>query len=188
MRSALGKAVRKRFADRLLTRLPCWEPDVSASSLTEWRVFRWQPSSTLTCFLVLAIDWKQDNFTIECAWSRSGALPTDTRFQNPRDWPEFDIWRDAPKNGEFHFRLPLLWQPRDLWWWLVPEDEINRRSEARMDAMISGAHQKFFDLLMQDPPLDATMANVATCVDDAVEKIDAYAMPYFENLIDPKNG
>lgn len=181
MRSALGKAVRRRFQQQLNNYLPMFLPDPTAIVPQGFKVFRWATRPGLSCYVSLHISEKEDRFTIECAWSLTDTFPILGQ-QCPRAWPERGISPDEPVDGQFSFRMGQLWQPGDCWWWLVPEQEWIARLE-RFTAAVIAQDYSAVVRAMEDPPLEQAMANVQPMVDDAVSRIVNEAMPYFETII-----
>jgi hypothetical protein len=182
MRSVLAKAVRKRFEQQIRKRLASLEPDPTAIVPQGWRVFSWSARPDLTFYLVLCIDPQHDSFTVEGAWSRTSAFPGYGGLQYPKAWPEREIREDEPSGGQFRFRLAHLWQPRDHWWWLVPEAEVKAQTDKFADAGMAGDPDIYAGL--EDLPLEEAQSNVLPMVDDAIEKIMIHAVPYFKQIKD----
>lgn len=182
MRSKLGKAVRSRFEEQMKKHVSTFLFDPDALVPPGWRVFRWSPRPDWHAFIILGFHQMHDCFTVECAWSRTGEFPTSGRIQRPRAWPERNIEADDVSGCQFGFRLGYLWQPRDHWWWLVPEADVKARSNKHMRSVIAQDWRTVEETL-EDPPIEEAMANVRPMVDDAIQKIIDYAIPYFEAIM-----
>jgi hypothetical protein len=180
MRSKLAQAVRRQFEEQLHATCPQFARDREALLPPGWNAYRWQARPDLACYLVLCLHSKQDSFAVECAWSSNGPFPKGT-LRSPRDIEFSRIRRDEPKDGEFRFRLALLWQDRDHWWWLVPEEQVNARLTRFEEALLSGDDAEIRKW-QEDPPIEEAKANVRPMVDAAMEKITLHALPYFEKL------
>lgn len=130
------------------------------------RAFRWTAEGDLHGWIVLNPSPKDyDEFTVLIGWSRNGRYPELSAI------PSFEL--PTPEHAEFAHeeyltRLPFLWTRSDRWW-VVQRPQV----AATVD-----------DLIRSIRPISADDARraVERHVDDALEKIAAYGVPYLEAL------
>ena len=194
MRSKLAKAVRKEFAARLKRSLPQFKlaklREIEFLGKMEkeippgYRLYLWDFSKDLCVYLVLCIATPKmgDAFTVECAWTRNGRFPSllGLTIMHPCDFPKFGIVCDEPKDGDFLFRIGELWEPHvDHWWWVAPRPSFEEINKWSREGNFEG--EKLFG--PPEMPIDEAMKNVVPCVEDAINRIIEYAVPYFEKII-----
>jgi len=191
MRSKLGNAVRKEFESRLSQRLPQFRPvkperiEIFGKMEQEippgWRLYLWHFREDLYFYLLLVIGPQKlgDAFTVECAWTRNARFPALADLMEPYDIPRCNIVHDEPKDGDFKFRIGTLWEPRaDHWWWVAPRMSFEEFSKwVRSEEFKQGLPEP-------EMSIEDALRNVNTCVEDAVNHIVEYAMPYFEHIIE----
>jgi hypothetical protein len=98
---------------------------------------------------------KDDRFTVEGAWSRTGDFPNSALPSDPNQ---------ELIEQEVRFRLSSLWTKKDVWWWLGREPTLQDLINAR------------------EQPLDDKMRHVEPQVDAAIQKVMEYALPYFKRI------
>lgn len=173
MKSELGKALRKVFDRELVRRLPMCRPVKPAEVEVPpgWRVYEYHAGKAVRMFIVLAIHSKENEFTIDLAWSKKGRFPSLLGYMAPVPDPQHGIERaDSPIDGEFRFRLGSLMQPpQDRWWRLRAEPDavdemLEEFSPGRTEQVRSGG-----------TPQEQ--------VDGAITAIETYGIPYFESIL-----
>lgn len=192
MRKQLAKAVRKEFDICLRRKLPHFQPvkpkDVEFLGKMEKeispgdRLYLWDFSEDLYFYLLLVIATPKmgDGFTIEGAWTRNRRFPSKLFPMHPRGVPKSDILPDRPENGDMRFRLgDLFTEPRSYWWWVAPQPSFEEFNKWLLEGYFEG--EKLFG--PPEMPLEEAMKNVRPCVEDAVNHIVKYTVPYFEEII-----
>lgn len=174
MRSALSKRVVQRFVKRLNELVPGSDEESSVKLPKGFRCFNVPLRNDASTFLVLVIAPKDNEFTLEVAWSIHSRFPFSlSAIYSPID-PENGTVKDAPINGELAFRLPLLYPPyADIWW--------------SVDEMPS--HDMTIDEILADDPL-ATPTKLGAeeldradaAVDTAISAVKSFAVPYLSTL------
>ncbi len=196
MRRILANEVRKQFNACMKERLPQFknvkpvEIELRGKMIKEiplgYRLYLWEQSDELYFYLLLEIPSKKmgDAFTIECAWTRNRRYPALLGHLFPYDIPRSQIVHDEPQNGDFRFRMGMLWEPRkDHWWWVAPQPNF----EGFTRWLMSGAKVKN-QYEPPEMPVEEALKNVTPCVHDAVDHIVDYAIPYFEGIIADEVG
>lgn len=155
MRSRLAKTVRQRFALRISQELPDFvlnQTEVVPSGCVLYE----RKTPTLTFYILLLLAPKDDRFTIEVGWSEKGKLPT-YNWGRPND---------PPREGGIMFRMWCLWNTgnEDLWWRFEPE--------VKLEDIANWVPQ----------PIEAALELVDTQVDDAIQKLLEFGIPYFERV------
>lgn len=191
MRRDLAEAVRKDFNACLRARVPQFRMvrprDIDFLGKKEKeippgdRLYLWDFTGDLHLYLLLVIATPQmgDAFTVECAWSRNARFPTLAGLMYPYDVPNSATTRDEPKGGDFRFRIGQLWEPRqDHWWWLAQRPSVEELNKW----LVSGQLDKG-QFAPPEVPIEEAMKNVRPSVEDAVDHIIDYAIPYFEKII-----
>src|SRR5262249_35789805 len=139
-------------------------------------LFGWEVGPGLSFYLLLVISAREDRFTVEVAWSRNGHFPARATPSQPIDFPELNVRRDEPRDGDFRFRLARLWTPRgaDPWWELAP-----RRSLADLQEQLQQLSE---GRAPNEETVDEALNKVGPLVDDAVRRIVEHALPYFRGV------
>lgn len=172
MRKEYGKALRKLFSSEMKRRLPQFVP-VKVSSiyiLPGERAFCWTPAEPVHLWILLCPDQKdREAFTVELGWSKLG------RFPELSMRPSFE----APSSGRDEFtldeyvcRLGMLVSGLDYWWELESLDKLDSQ-----DAYMAYLQAKVSPV----SPEEATRI-VQPHVEDAVEKLCLYAVPYLKEV------
>lgn len=155
MKSELAKELRKRFEGYLLTSLP----DIRLTRVElppGWKAYSITTPSGLSFYIVLAIAPQFDRFTVEIAWSKTGALPPLTTSPD-------DIKGDLGNR----FRLSRLWQRYggETWWTLGKEYTLDELAT-----------------FPPEQPLEEKLADIDRRVSQAIESILTFAVPYFRRV------
>lgn len=173
MQRKAAKVLRATFDAAMKSRFPQFGGVVPSENLSGSRLYRWTADEELFCFLLLEISQKSDAFTIEAAYSGDGRFPFDLIGMSPIDIPRCDIVKSAPVGGRFRFRLPMLWVGKDFWWHLSgrpgPDD-------------ISLTEFLSADDWETRPLPEYSAEQIGSVVNDAIGKIDEYALPYFTDV------
>ena len=161
MRKEYGTAVRKEFCARFEKALPQFKLSNDKESAGPGaRLYELVVSENLTLYACLGMSRSFEEFVIEVAWSEHNRFPPEHLFSN-----------NEPKNGEACRQLPKFWCKGSSRWWVVePRDsfeEIMRR------------HREFD---FEPRPVEAYLPGIPALVEDAVNKIMEYAVPYFEKV------
>jgi hypothetical protein len=169
MRREYGTRLRKQFTARLKESLPQFERlPPSDSHPSAWVLYEWIVAPSLHFYLDLRVPKSGDAFWVEVIWTTCSKLP----FASPQTWqPD-----DDPVDGTLEFDLSRFWKPLSgpEMWWIVPELSL----EERMRRWNS-------DEYLKDPSRDeinAAVARIPRLVDDAIRKVNEYAIPYFHKI------
>ena len=153
MESKTASTLKRELERQLKTVLP----QFTKSSGKGPPLYSWRTEGGLTFFLLLVIDPHWDRFTLEAAWHTGGEFPWNgDLFESP-----FTLNSTARR-----FRLVRLWDDKrsDYWWELASPSDKNSITAA----------------LRERPGV--TLPDVAALVGDALERIKARALPYFEEV------
>ena len=177
MRKEYGKALRILFAVQMKRVVGHFE-QVRVASTYFWpgdRAYRWQASDQLHCWIVLSPSKKDhDQFTVLVGWSKQGRYP-ELSMVPCAERPTPDRHEFAQQ--EYLTCLPYLWTNEDRWWvvrkFRIPPTVVE--IEASLE------------------PIPATEAKeaVTPLVDDAINKIKEFGLPYLEELsqvVTDRNG
>ncbi|MCY2991439.1 MAG: hypothetical protein NTY19_26720 [Planctomycetota bacterium] len=113
----MGTRLKSEFERQLAERLPQFRAARDAVLRDAGRVFHWHVSGSCHVFILLLLSRRDNEFTIELAWTTDTEFPPDLPLMNPIDMPQFRLRRDMPKDGRFRFRLAGLFHPRGEFWW-----------------------------------------------------------------------
>lgn len=169
MKKEYGKALREALATCMKMRFLMFT-EVKVNSLYFYpgdRAYRWIPRKPLHCWVVLETDKKgYDRFNVLVGWSKLARYPELSMIpcaDNPT--PN----REEFAKQEYLTRLPSLWDDRQDYWWEVRKFEPPTSVEDIIKSMeqISGA---------------AARDAISPLVDDALAKIEEYAIPYLKEL------
>lgn len=169
MRKEYGKALREAFAKGMKVRIPLFT-EVKVNSLYLYpgdQAYRWIPSEPLHCWIVLESDKKgYDWFNVLVGWSKLARYP-ELSMIPCMDYPT--PGREEFAKAEYLTRLSSLWDDqRDTWWEVC---KFNPPTSAD-------------DLMKSMEQISAAAAREAVLplVDDAMAKIEEYAIPYLREL------
>lgn len=159
MESKTAGRLRRELERQLKTALP----QFTKASGKGPPMYFWRTEGGLTFFLLLVIDPHWDRFTIEAAWKENGDFPWNgDLFESP-----FMLNTSGRR-----FRLVRLWDDgrSDYWWELAsPNGQDNIAAVLRDQPRVS-------------------LSDLGALVGDAVERIKAHALPYFEDVRRAQNG
>jgi hypothetical protein len=168
MRKELGKALRSLFSRAMKEKLHQFR-ETKVESVYFWpgeRAYCLAGRKDLLCWIVLSPSLKDyDMFTVLVGWSRLGRYPELSMIPSIRQPDENHGEFEEP---EYLTRLPSLWTREDKWWVIrEPLFEITIEVLEKQSAPIS--------------PEEAQLLT-APHVRDAMQKLEKYAVPYFEAL------
>jgi hypothetical protein len=110
---------------------------------------------------MLQLSPSKDRFTIEASWSRKGRYPEQLIPTQPDQ---------APRDGELRFRIAWLWRNAsldDAFWVVVGDPPLERPEE----------------WTKPPPPVEELVQKTEGLVDDALERIGQYVLPYFQRIL-----
>lgn len=163
MRKEYGKALHAAFEERMHETFPDFLPTKVQSKLTfpGERYFCRSVGDRLRLWVILVPSPKAESFTVEVGWSRLGRFPElsgrpSSRFPSPE--------RTEFAQDEYFARLASLWTTHDPWWEVEPF--------SMTDIMEN--------ILRSASPVspEAAREKVAPAVEDAIEKLRVYGVPY----------
>ncbi len=168
MRKELIKAVRTLFDERMRAQLPNFVPfkmvDKVATGLgPECRWYRWQVAPELAFFLILKPRTKEgDSFWIHVGWSRK------------------DDHSDLADNVDQLFNLGKLWKAPNSWF----EWQLTEPSYAQFARMTDEEFARWAKSPqeLEQQRIEAGLKQAPICVQDAIDRIVAHAIPFFEGL------
>jgi hypothetical protein len=168
MRKELIKAVRKLFEERLRICLPQFVPfkmvEKGAFRLgAECRWYRWQVAPDLAFFLILKPLTKEgDEFWVNVAWSRK------------------EDHSDLADNFDQLFNLGKLWNAPSGWFkWELTEPGYLWLGRLTAEEFAHWAHNVEEE---ERKRIEAGLIQAPICVDDSIDRIVAYALPFFERI------
>jgi hypothetical protein len=165
MERSVGKGLKREFERQLEQRLPQFCAAKDNVLRDAGRVFCWQVSPSCHVFILLLLSRRENEFTVEIAWSRESAFPSELPILNPIDMPEFRLRRDVPKDGRFRFRLAGLFHARGEFWWPAS-------SRRQFGDWVLGGTIPTTTAVGDDDAL------LVTSVAAAIDAIERYGMPY----------
>jgi len=168
MRKELGKALRSLFSRAMKEKLHQFR-ETKVESVYFWpgeRAYCLAGRKDLLCWIVLSPSLKDyDMFTVLVGWSRLGRYPELSMIPSIR---QPDSNHSEFGESEYLTRLPSLWTREDKWWVIrEPLFEITIEALEKQSAPIS---------------LEEAQLLTAPHVRDAMQKLEKYAVPYFEAL------
>ncbi|TWT32077.1 hypothetical protein [Blastopirellula retiformator] len=174
MLSTLSKRVVQQFTKKLQELVPGSAKDASVKLPRGFHCFALPLRPDVSTFLVLLISPKDDEFTLEVAWSTHGRFPFSlSAIYLPFD-PENGSLKDSPIDGEFLFRLPFLYPPYADVWWTVDEKSTH---EMTMEEILVD------DPLAPPPEIAANdLARVDASLETAMSAVKQFAIPYLLKL------
>lgn len=180
MRERLAKIVKNHFAELMEKKLPHFEH----FKIHSGHLYRWQISKDFYCYLLLHLYKQADWFTVEIAWSSDRNLFTD----------KVDY-----KAEHKTFRIQNLWGQKEDFWWMLPEERhfqecLAMEKQKRFKTTGIGFDINSFDKQMErrrkQLMMEVTQKEVSEIkaqVEDAIERIIQYAIPYFHEVAISKN-
>ncbi len=156
--------------------------EVKSEGLTSGGLlYKWEFGQDLNFYVSLQLSVKmyQDSFTVELACSKA-EFPSNQLALGPKD----------VRDGSVRFRLPELYREewrstlrQQPWWWIGPKvtpKEVTSRAVARAS---SGALPEKDEGLM---PIDQALPLVEPQVQDAVDRIKRFGVPFFQRFAELK--
>lgn len=107
-----------------------------------------------------------EKFTVELGWSKAGRWPQLTTYPSPvrpENTKEYEL-------EEYITRLAFLWGNRDLWFEIEPFG----LSKTRQELMANLKQQ------MEPISTDLAILKVEPVIDECMEKLKQYGLPYLE--------
>ena len=174
MRKELIKAVRKLFDESLRAQLPNFVPFKMVEKDTtglgsECRWYRWKVASDLAFFLILKPSTKEgDEFWIHVGWSRQ------------------EDHSDLADNFDHLFNLGKLWNAPNGWFqWQLTERgylQIGRMTDEEFAYWAKNQQE------VERQRIEAGLKQAPVCVQDAIDRIAAYAVPLFDRMREDASG
>jgi len=167
MRKELGTPARALFSRRLREVAPDFEPR------PEYGLpgFTW-PFIRVSAPVMQCIWYQQhkrnDSFTLELSWSQRAQDPATVRLGGPQDSFQPEGCR---------FRLGAFWQSGGDFWWAVADG---------LPDLLTTPTSDFLRVLENPSPvdLDAPMPRISQAVQDAVDRVQEFALPYFDRVLE----
>ena len=174
MLSALSKRVVKQFTTGIKELVPGSIKEASVKMPRGFHCFEVPLRTDAATYLVLVISPKDNEFTLEVAWSIQGRYPFSLSAIYLPFNPEDGSIMDSPIDGEFSFRLPLLYPPYADVWWIVDEKSTH---EMTIDEILAD------DPLAPPPKIEADrFPKVDAAVETALSTVRQFAIPYLLKL------
>ncbi|MCH8148612.1 MAG: hypothetical protein IH987_11550, partial [Planctomycetes bacterium] len=164
---------------KCLSQFLAYKPAVAVGK----RLYRYAVAPDLNFYVLFFVSDKRDAFTVEIAWA------------------EVDEWgphsmvfglEEAPNNGIFHFRLTELLEDRhiDLWWEFARNRTGGGDAELLTQTRTIAPPDFDFDgdRIIEETEdarasfVESALSLVQPAVEDAIERICKYAMPYFGEI------
>lgn len=163
MKKEYANAVRKSFNLRLQDTFPQFllrkgEENVASGD----RLYRHKVSDDLFLYIYLILNDNNDEFNIDIGHSMNDVFPIESFFVKTAETMV------AP---EICFRLTEFWDEKDPWW--IVEDVISLKAE------IERKNRTGFSTLLPEE----YMPKIDALINESLEKLLRYAVPYFEDLI-----
>lgn len=159
MNRILGRELRSQFSRAIKTSCSQFREAVDEHTLPGCRAYVWKMADDFDAYVILTVAPKDDRFTLECAWSQMGRLPTSlAALRRPNE---------EPFEKERRFRLSELW-PKPVsnhWWWLGPEPSPGD-----------------FNLDSSNYCLDQKLKWIQPQILAAMESLSTYGLPYFRKI------
>jgi hypothetical protein len=185
MKSILAKETRKIFSSELSKCLPMFKAlsptDTKEKIAAGDRLYLWDYSEDLHFYLLLCIapDKMGDAFTIEGMFTKYQIFPILQELSYPYGVPKSDIHPSVPLNGSMRFRIGYLFEnPSDFWWWVRPNPSFEELNE-----WVKQPSTGDTIFMPQEVSDQEAINNINLMVNDAVNKIKSYIMPYFDKII-----
>lgn len=161
----MRRAVRKQlfsFFDKAMSKcFPEFELFLPKSQPVEYRLYRRPHQDGGTQFIALVTHESRDMFTLELAWSDDNEFPAYAMPSLPGD----------PPRPKVRLRISSFWRRTgaDEWWELTTPIEKGLPPE-----------QWAARLLAPPEPVEVVCGRIAPAVQEAVSRLQSYALPYLE--------
>ena len=164
MRKEYGKALRKLFGQKIQAKLPDYSPaKISNIYFTPGdRAFEKKVENEVSYWINLNVNQKLECFTAEIGWSAMGRWPELSMRPSPIR-PDYN---SEFEEREYITRLPFLWTKDDYWFEIEP--------------FKPGSDLESLKKQMEPIADDKVLERVAPVVEDCIDRIVQYAIPYFE--------
>lgn len=180
MKSKYVSKVKKFFSEEMSKKYLMFK-EVDQEISVENKLYLWSYSENLNFYIMLifAPEKVGEAFTVECAFSKYKTFPNNTNLMCPLGVPTSEIVPSIPIRGTMYFRIGYLFDsPSDYWWWVRPNLSFKELSEWVKQPVTEDT------LFMPQKVSDqGAMDNIKPMVEDAIDKIGSYALPYFETII-----
>lgn len=174
MRTQLSKRVVRQFTQEIKELVPGTQEDTSVKMPRGFHCFEIPLRHDASTFLVLVISSKDNEFTLEVAWSIHGRYPFSLSAIFLPFNPEDGSRKDTPIDGEFSFRLPILYPPYTDEWWNVDEKSTHAMT---MEEILAD------DPFAPPPQIDTEgLARADASVQKAISAVKQFAIPYLLSL------
>jgi hypothetical protein len=169
MQSRAAKPLRKYFDQQMRLQFP----DALLVAKDPGWLYRWDLGNEISAFVALIIAPKDDRFTLEVAWSRTGSFPINILCKMPFGNPAAGRPPDPPEQGSMRFRISEFWKPgMGEWWYLAGEKPDVLKSIELFDRDWREA--------IKLP--EYTNDQIHGMADKALSSIRQYVIPYFQEL------
>lgn len=176
---ALGKEVRKTLKRRMKESFPLFEFYKAPFPTPDLYLYCWPFAEDMRFYVGLDCPSRHDAiFTINLAWS------------DQEQWERHDMCMgpdEAPSTGVVHFRLDELLENRPqfgVWWDFGPLSELSTVAHLDTDTYL-----KYFFFQTdsaRDAFVESALPLVPRAIDDAIEHIRKYAIPYFQSIAEKR--
>jgi hypothetical protein len=160
MRSTLVKALQKKFEKELEKQFPQFEEDKESIVPPKYKVYVWKSQQNLYFFICLLPSPKDDSFTVDIGWSKSGKLPNNPVI--------YESGEDQIVSSEnIMFRLSRIYERKQFehWWYLAKKSTLN---------------DDFFTFV--ETPIEESMEKISPKIDEVFKKVKEHVIPYFEKV------
>jgi len=159
MRREYSARLRKEFDSSLKELMPCFsivkdENHTAKSS----PLYRCVVADDFFMYIYLDIANTFNQFRVEVAWSTEQKIPKWEPFINPQD--------DAHGQG-IRVCLSRFWKIKGDYWWVIEPRDTPQEAIRRV---------KEFDMSL--PPVSQFLPNVTTNVQEVMQKLREYGLPY----------
>jgi hypothetical protein len=178
MKSKFKKVLKKEIAARMATEMSQFEP-LDAPDAPDAPTYRFLHDRNNWLFIRFEISEKGwQAFTVELARSPDGRWPAAAEVSIPVDIPERRLIRGTPASGGCRFRMGWLFPPQRDYWWELTAMESLETIMSRIENLGAGA-----DL---PGPTSIDTVKLSSLVDDSLNKIREYGIPYLTNSLGTK--
>ena len=161
MKKEYAKAVRKEFRARFEKALPQFKLSEDKRDLPPGgRLYELVLSDSLTLYAAIGMSRNFEEFMVDIAWSEHGRFPSSYLALEP-----------GPKDGEVFRQLPRFWNKGSYPWWVVEPRDTHEETMRR-----------FREHDFEPRPIEPYLPGIPALVEDAVNMIMEYAVPYFEKV------
>lgn len=168
MRKEYSRVLRTLFTKKMKVELPEFV-ETKVKSIYFFpgdRAFAWAVSKEIVFWIILSPSKKDyDEFNVLVGWSKLGRYPELSMVPcAERPSPE----RSEFAHVEYLTRLPYLWTRDDDWW--VVKKWVQAKNTDELKAQL------------EPIPSDEALGQVEPVVDDCIQKLKGFAIPFFREL------